>query len=132
MTRGADFDGLADELHRLADNAETLVADIEAASLNWPKAPGQVANAAGMARHAATGLRRGIARLAELEDLARQRDERTAVVREQRKYDQHTKDMAERMGITPEAFLELQEERRRSMRGAPGTVTLAPDHKVIR
>lgn len=79
-----------------------------------------------------SAMNRQAERVAHERARAREREAVRAEQTEQRKYDRHTRDMAERLGITPEAFLELQEERRRGMRGAPGTVSYAPDHEVVR
>lgn len=80
----------------------------------------------------ADACRRQIDRIGREVERAAEREERKAAHQQERKYDAHTKAMAEQMGITPEAFLELQAERRRGMRGAPGTVNYSPDHEVIR
>lgn len=91
-----------------------------------------IPNAANMARQSVFALRRGIARVEQLTAIAESREQRVATHAEERKYDAHTKAMAAQMGITPEAFLELQADRRRGMRGPAGTVTYSPDHEVIR
>lgn len=132
MADVADFDGLVDRLIELGEDAERLESSIEAAMDEWPKAPGQVNSARASAGQVRAALQRGIHRVNELTALAEAREQRMSAHAEERKYDKHTKDMAERMGITPDAFLELQEQRRREMRSAPGTVTYAPDHEVVR
>ena len=132
MADVANFDGLIDRLEDLAEQAEDLARTINACMDEWPDAPGQVTNAARNAEEVAAGLRRAIVRIGHLASRAQAHEELRARQAEERKYDAHTKAMAERMGITPDEFLELQETRRRQMRGAPGTVTYAPDHRVIR
>lgn len=132
MADVADFDGLADRLTELVDEGIAWSEKLEDAGAQWPRAPGQVSTARTSALQAVASLHRAIARVQELVALAEARAERTSIHAEERKYDTHTKVMAERLGITPDEFLALQEERRRGMRGAPGTVTYAPDHEVIR
>lgn len=127
-----DFDGLPERLAELADQADGLADAIESVRDAWPKAPGMVTSAWGSASQTAAALRRGINRVHELEELARVKAGAIAAHAEERKYDAHTKAMAAQMGITPEAFLELQAERRKGMRGPAGTVTYSPDHEVIR
>lgn len=132
MADVAEFDGLTDRLEDLAEQADALARTINACSDEWPDAPGQVSNAARNAEEVAAGLRRAIVRIGHLASRAQAHEELRVRQAEERKYDQHTKDSAAALGITPDEFLELQAERRRGMRGPAGAVTYSPDHEVIR
>ena len=116
-----------ESLARLADHVQDALSEYLA---EYPSS--LLTHHVGRLGDVSNACRRQAERVAGERARAREREERHAQHAEERKYDAHTKAMAEQMGLTPDEFLELQAERRKGMRGPAGTVTYSPDHEVIR